>query len=128
MNQYLFKELEVADHIIVKENGVDALEFIKHHCINQPASCVNLILLDLNMPIMGGLDLLEELKKLGQAELITSRIVVLTSSTHPKDISHLREVGVKIVLEKPLTTAKIKSLIRALEGGNQSFFIDTPSN
>lgn len=72
-----------------------------------------LVLLDINMPIMSGFDLLERLET---DEAITSAdvsvVAMLTSSTHFGDQDRAGEYAlVDDYIEKPLTPAKLESLI-----------------
>lgn len=63
-----------------KENGREALNFIK----NSPKiNCPDLIFLDINMPIMSGLEFLREIKS--DEELKKIPVIMLTTSDDEKD-------------------------------------------
>lgn len=118
LNQIIIEEAEISEHIISIENGGDALTFIEEHCIKRLQDCPNLILLDLHMPVLDGIELIAELKTRGKADLISNHIVVITSSIHNKDINDLKKLGVKSIIEKPLTKEKLDALIQPLKNSS----------
>ena len=113
VNQIILKELKITNEIIVCTNGQMALEYIQA-CDNAAPSKPDypeLILLDLKMPVMDGLEFLDTLQSLGYEELIHSSIVVLSSAMFSQDIQRAEDLGVKDYLVKPLTIAGIQALI-----------------
>ncbi len=70
------KDLDVDNHLIHKENGEDALSYLKE-------ARPGIILLDLKMPRMGGIEFLKEVKKDRRTSSIP--VVVLTSSDEHQD-------------------------------------------
>jgi CheY-like chemotaxis protein len=74
-----FKKLRIANPIIRAKDGVMALEVLRSSAISRPY----IILLDLNMPRMGGLEMLEELR--GDKNLTNNVVFVLTTSKDDKD-------------------------------------------
>lgn len=111
INETILIELDITKEIVVKSNGKEGLEYMKSCYIDKTTNCPDLILLDLNMPVMNGFEMLEKLNTLGLGELISTTIAVLTTSDHPKDRAYLEKLGVKKVLQKPLTNEKIMTLI-----------------
>jgi CheY-like chemotaxis protein len=74
-----FKKLRIANPIIRAKDGVMALEFLRNGTVPKPY----IILLDLNMPKMGGLEMLEELRS--DKALHQSVVFVLTTSKDDED-------------------------------------------
>ncbi len=74
-----FRKLRIANPIIRAKDGVMALELLR----NGTVSCPYIILLDLNMPKMGGLEMLEELRR--DEKLSDSIVFVLTTSKDDED-------------------------------------------
>ena len=68
--------------LYVVSNGEQAIKFVRRTDADAPRP--SLILLDLNLPIRNGLDVLAELK--GDTEFLSIPIVVLTTSQAPNDI------------------------------------------
>jgi|AntRauTorckE5430_2_1112549.scaffolds.fasta_scaffold27776_2 CheY-like chemotaxis protein len=70
----------------------------------------DLLLLDLNMPVMDGWTFLEELEQRGSA--VTFPIYIVSSSIDPSDISRANEHDhVMGFIEKPLDERKVKVLM-----------------
>lgn len=74
-----FHKLRIANTIIRATDGVMALEFLKDGTVSRPY----IILLDLNMPKMGGLEMLKELRS--DKSLNNSIVFVLTTSKDDED-------------------------------------------
>lgn len=74
-----FRQLSIAHPLIIKENGEQALEWLR----SKPESMPGLILLDLNMPRMNGLEFLKVAK--ADDELKVIPVVVLTTSEDQQD-------------------------------------------
>lgn len=68
--------------------------------------------MDINMPVMSGLEVLEELQKFGGETLLRTSVVMLTSSVAPKDVEAATRLGVKAYLDKPLTEEKVHALFQ----------------
>ena len=76
-----FAKLKLANPIIRTKNGLEALELLRQpDAIQRPY----LILLDLNMPIMGGLEFLKIIRQ--DEELKNTIIFVLTTSSADQDL------------------------------------------
>lgn len=110
VNQLLLEDLEVAQEVFVALNGREALLAIRQQCGED--NCPQLILLDINMPVMNGFEFLEAYKELEFAYKQSVVIVMLTTSMNPMDVDRLREMPVKGFLNKPLTEEKIQHMLR----------------
>ena len=77
------KELKIANPLFRAADGIVALEMLRGENGKEPLPRPFLILLDLNMPRMGGLEFLDELR--GDPVLQRSIVFVMTSSTAEDD-------------------------------------------
>ena len=75
------------------------------------ATCPQLILLDMNMPVMNGLEFLEAYQGLPAAQRQTIVVVMLTTSLHKQDELLARQLPIADFLAKPLTRAKVTDLL-----------------
>ncbi len=74
-----FIKLRIANPIVRAKDGIIALELLRNKTVTPPF----IILLDLNMPRMGGLEMLHELRN--DAQLNSSVVFVLTTSKDDED-------------------------------------------
>jgi len=106
---YVAKNLQVANipvtEIVQVKNGREALDTIKTRKID-------LLFLDINMPVMTGSELVEELAKENQMEHL--RVVVISSEGNSKRIERLEQLGVKKFIRKPFTPELFSGLVSEL--------------
>jgi len=94
-------------------DGFDALNFLKRQGTRSAdAARPNLILLDLNMPRMGGLEFLAAVKK--EPELSDIPVVVLSTSNADSDVLSSRDLGAADYYTKPMDILKLQETIRVL--------------
>ncbi len=113
----LLEDMAISKEILTAHNGRKGLNKNKQFCLNHFRSeqhCSQLILLDINMPIMDGFELVKELQKIGQNSLIKESIVVLTSSSNARDKATMQDFGVRQYIEKPISDDKLLPLIETL--------------
>jgi CheY-like chemotaxis protein len=114
LSQMIIEGADFADHIHVSENGAEALRFIEESCndevIKSGYSCPDLILLDINMPVMDGFGFLEAFQRMSRVRKDNISVVMLTSSSNRTDMERARQYNITGYLDKPLTEEKIKSL------------------
>ncbi|QHT66252.1 response regulator [Rhodocytophaga rosea] len=109
-NQMLIEDMEITEQVLVAFNGLEAIELIKKQC--EVDCCPELILLDINMPVMNGFEFLETYKELEFVHKQSVVILMLTTSLNPKDVEQMKEEPIKGFLTKPLTEIMIRDLLR----------------
>jgi two-component system chemotaxis response regulator CheY len=92
--------------IIAAKNGQAALDLLPNH------PNIDLILLDINMPVMGGLEFLQKVKELGSY----SHIPIVIQSTEGKEEDTKRgiELGAAGYVTKPIQPPALHALIEKL--------------
>jgi CheY-like chemotaxis protein len=110
VNQLLLEDLGVTNQILIAHNGEEALELISGNCEN--GYCPQLILLDINMPVMNGFEFMEAYQRLDSKHKQSVVVVMLTTSLNPGDVKRLQEVPINGFLNKPLTEDKVKALFK----------------
>ena len=78
-----FRELNIANPIVATRNGIEALEQLRGENGRQKVPSPYLVLLDLNMPRMGGIEFLEELRS--DPALRRILVFVMTTSAAAED-------------------------------------------
>lgn len=108
------KECKVANHIKHVEDGQEALDFIycKGKYSDNNLSSLKLILLDLNMPKISGLEVLKTLKSDPDKKDIP--VVILTSSAEEKDIVESYKFNANSYIVKPVDFEQFSKSIQEL--------------
>ncbi len=99
----------LAGNISKALNGREALTYLKPN--GAPKKKPQVILLDLNMPLMNGFEFIKAYQELdieGKEDIL---IILVTSSDNPSDIEKAKELGIKYYLTKPLSADTIKSIL-----------------
>ncbi len=97
------KKRNLANHLIVAEDGAEALDFIfaRGKYIQRDISLSpKVILLDLKLPKVNGLEVLRSIKSHPQTDSIP--VVVVTSSAEDPDIKAAYELGANSYVVKPV--------------------------
>jgi len=110
-----FKENKIANQVIVANDGVEALEYLKLEGRFKDRKIGNpgLILLDLKMPRMDGLEFLAIIKKDAQFKRIP--VIMLTSSREEKDLIRGYDLGVNAYVVKPVDFLALTEVVKQIE-------------
>lgn len=99
------------EEIILMESAAQALAYLNDN-INKPELLPNLILLDLDMPIMNGIGFLNKFNQFADGLKDACRIVVLTASDVLSDIEQMRShPNVLTLIPKPLNKYSLTPVI-----------------
>ena len=104
-----FQKAHVSNPLFVAGNGIEGLEILRGN--SMPAER-RLVLLDLNMPRMNGIEFLRALR--ADPELRTLPVVVLTTSNDERDKIDAYDLNVAGYLLKPVTFTNFVDLMSAL--------------
>ncbi|MBW3546433.1 MAG: response regulator [Bacteroidetes bacterium] len=113
INQRLIEDLIITEELNLVNNGLEAVDYLKGSCQNSN-KCPELILLDINMPVMDGFEFLYEFKSLDFPNKERVKIVMLTTSTSQKDLEKLEDHQIAGYINKPLTEEKMMELVNKL--------------
>jgi CheY-like chemotaxis protein len=107
--QRALKEIKVTNPLTIASNGEEALEFLRDEQKPKPG----IILMDLNMPKMNGLELLGILKRDPLLKRIP--IIILTTSKHDEDRVESFNLSVAGYMIKPVDYIKFVEVMRAID-------------
>ena len=103
------KEIRVSNPLVSMENGEDALAHLRNPANERP--CI--ILLDLNMPIMNGIEFLQQIKQDDMLKRIP--VVVLTTSEEQQDKVNSFNLGVAGYMAKPVDYQQFVEMMRSID-------------
>lgn len=97
-----FAEENLGNRVIVANDGVEAMEYLLCHGKFQQRERETpaVILLDIKMPRMDGMEVLQQIKSSAELKLIP--VVMLTSSREEPDLKKCYELGVNAYVVKPV--------------------------
>lgn len=107
ININLLEDMHITDRIEIATNGKEALNFLE----SSIDYCPQLILLDINMPLLDGFEFMEHFKALDLKGKDDTKVIALTTSSNPKDIQKLQDFGVTDLINKPLTRENLSNLL-----------------
>ena len=108
-----FAECKVKTDISVAKNGQEALDFLYKKGIFKGVKKPDLILLDINIPIFNGHEILKKIKE--DPDLKKIPVIILTTSSSQKDISEAYENHCNSYVKKPLDISEFLSAILKIE-------------
>ena len=103
------RDIKLTNPLTVTGNGEEALEYLRNPDNERP--CI--ILLDLNMPKMNGIEFLEEAKK--DDDLKSIPVIVLTTSHEEQDRIASFNLGVAGYMLKPVNYQQFIEVVRTID-------------
>jgi two-component system, response regulator len=98
-----FRKSDLVNTVTVVRDGVDALDYLfasGEHADRDPKDMPDLVLLDIKLPRVDGLQVLERMRAHPRTRLIP--VVVLTSSIEPNDLLTCYSLGANSYVRKPI--------------------------
>lgn len=113
MTREAFADNKVVNRLSVVSDGVSAMEYLRREGEHAGAPTPDLILLDLNLPRMSGLEVLHELKE--DETLRTIPVVVLTTSEAEEDIVRSYALHANAYVTKPVDFERFIEVVRQID-------------
>ncbi|HEY7188194.1 MAG TPA: response regulator [Vicinamibacterales bacterium] len=98
-----FRKSDLVNNVTVVRDGVEALDYLLatgEHAERNPDDLPDLVLLDIKLPRVDGLQVLERLRGNPRTRLVP--VVVLTSSIEPRDLLTCYTLGANSYVRKPI--------------------------
>lgn len=100
----------LANGIAVARDGEEALELLFQRGARAPAMTPRLILLDLKLPKVNGLEVLREIRNDPRTAMIP--VVMLTASSEESDLVRSYQLGVNSYLRKPVDFDHFREMVK----------------
>jgi two-component system response regulator len=115
LTRLALEETKVTNQMVVVRDGQEALDWlfcVGKHAERNPCMTPSVVLLDLKLPKVSGLEVLERLR----AESRTRRlpVVILTSSREEQDVIRGYDLGANSYIQKPVDYAQFLNAIKQL--------------
>lgn len=104
----VFAELKIKSNLLLFENGLKALKHFDKSDFRVP----HIIFLDLNMPIVNGIEVLEALRRTSKYRDVP--IAIYSTSSAQKDIEETLVAGANIYITKPTDYNKLKMVLESV--------------
>jgi len=115
--QLMFERAGITNPVQVVRDGqmaIDYLAGVGPFADRQKYPLPCLVLLDLKLPRVSGLEVLKWLRQ--QPELKRLVVIVLSASAHPDDVERAYELGASSYIEKPLQMDRTLEIVKLLKG------------
>ena len=112
---HAWKRGRVPNPLQIVRDGEEALHYLsgeEQHANREEYPLPGLVLLDLSLPRVGGLDVLKWIRQ--HPVLHTLRVIVLTSSLRPRDLEAANALGIDAYLVKPTGFDEWRALVDTL--------------
>jgi len=108
------KRAGLANPIITFKDGRETLDFLtcKGEGPHRERGAQNLLLLDIRMPKVDGIDVLRQLKK--DEELRKMPVIIITTTDDPREVDQCYKLGCSSYITKPVDYEKFVEVIKKL--------------
>ena len=115
LNKQLFTRADNSIELLTAPDGKKALEILQK-LVAEGNSLPNVIVVDLKMPVMDGIEFYRQFKNtFTEQQIAETKVVMLTTSLAQIDLKRATEEGIDHYLNKPLTVDKIQATILITE-------------
>ncbi|PYE48688.1 response regulator [Deinococcus yavapaiensis] len=113
LTREVFAEASVPNEVHVARDGVEALSFLRREGSYEESPTPDVILLDINMPRMSGLEFLATLKNDPQLRHIP--VIMLTTSAAERDVERSYELHANAYITKPVDFGAFSIMMHTFE-------------
>ena len=109
------RQSQITQRVVVVRDGAQALEYLfceGPYSLRNPEELPHVVLLDLNLPKIGGLEVLQRIRADRRTRLLP--VVILTSSREDRDLLRGYEFGANSYVVKPVDFTQFAETIRHL--------------
>jgi CheY-like chemotaxis protein len=113
MTREAFEEHRPDNRLSVVTDGVAALDYLRRQAPYEKAVRPDLVLLDLNLPLRDGREVLAEIKT--DPELRQIPVVILTTSSADEDVLHSYQLHANAYVTKPVDFDRFVAVVRRID-------------
>ena len=109
--QLAYRELGIKNRLTIFQDGLSAYEYFNHS-----GKELFLIISDINMPIMTGIELRDKMQQVGEVRLRTVPFLFLTTGTAPNNVIYAYSHSVQGFFLKPTSYGELKTTLQQIFG------------
>jgi two-component system, response regulator len=106
---FAFKKNDLLEYVDVARDGLEALAYLLGDGDHVPADLPHLIILDLKMPKVGGIEVLRKIRANSRTRLVP--VIIFSSSIEPSDIYITYHLGANSYIRKPIDLKEFNEII-----------------
>lgn len=108
-----FKRIKLTNPLYIAHDGVEALAMLRGHNGKAIVPWPRLVLLDINMPRMNGIEFLREIRQDPELKMMT--VIVLTTSNEERDVVAAYQLNVAGYIVKPVSFEQFVETLATLD-------------
>ena len=112
LTRLALKDSKILVELDVVEDGVEAIDYLRHRGKHAGAPRPDLILLDLNLPRMDGREVLAEVKS--DPDLRRIPVVILTGSSAEEDLVRAYDLHANCYVVKPVGAEEFAKIVKSI--------------
>ena len=106
----VIRNLMISQEVESVGNGCEGKDFVDDY-FKKFNKHPDLIFLDINMPVCDGFEFMTFINE--KYPTLVNSVVILTTSSHPRDEEKMKELGIKHYISKPITLEKLSKFLAA---------------
>jgi CheY-like chemotaxis protein len=112
MTQRTLQKANILNSVVWVKDGAEALEYLFVNCLEQGGKLPQLILLDIHMPKVNGIEVLEKIR--ADERTCWLPVVIFTSSTEERDLIESYRLGINSYISKPIDFSQFAPVVAAI--------------
>jgi two-component system response regulator len=112
LTRLALEQNKISNTLVVARDGDEALKFLSAESITAYGDLPALMLLDLNLPKVGGIEVLRQVRDDHRLRVVP--VVILTSSEEDRDLTKAYELGANSYIKKPVDFMEFLSTMQHL--------------
>src|SRR5687767_12636987 len=112
MIRFALHEVDPAINVMAFERGTDALQYFAAASVNDTCMPCDLLLVDLNLPALSGLEVLELIRANDHLRMLP--VVILSGSSNPSDVERCYLAGANSYVTKPTNLDDLLAIMARL--------------
>lgn len=107
------ESMKIANQISVVKTGKEAIDRITQTGVHGETPLPDLILLDINLPVKNGLEVLSSIRSNDKTK--TLPVIMLTTSSSKTDLDASHQLKANLFITKPIDMSKYEQMVRLIE-------------